>query len=483
MKRPWGRILLALLTLAIAACSLILGIPSDRFVADGGCDVPDGFAGGSCYRCDPQNSNELLNACSSQMCDPFNNYTRIANYDGGVPPLPGIPDGGSGAPSDAQNFFPNDGGTGPCTALPNPVYLYGSTGLSGVMPVLAQAIAAANPTITIVYTHDVSCNGLDSILTGNTMMTGLGQYWTANSMQPQNCDLPDQGLHPDIGLCDVFPESCVQLSQGLPANIGDFLGQVQVFMFTVPRASMQNNISAESAYRVYGYGNNSGVKPWTDERYLAKRFDKSGNQTVIGAGIGLPSTMWRGDTVLQSSDMVPHLMAYPNPDQAIGIISADVADAQRNVVRTLAYQHYGQDCAFLPDSELGASDKKNVRDGHYFLWAPIHFYTHIDGSGVPVNKRAGQVIDFLTGAVPLPNPNVDVIGAYKTAGLIPQCAMAVTRTSEGGALSPMQPMRSCACAFEKASPGGSGTECIACTKPSDCPQATPSCNFGYCEIK
>ena len=31
-------------------------------------------------------------------------------------------------------------------------------------------------------------------------------------------------------------------------------------------------------------------------------------------------------------------------------------------------------CGYLPDSTGTSFDKKNVRDGHYWLWGAQHFY-------------------------------------------------------------------------------------------------------------
>jgi hypothetical protein len=495
--RRAAAVLVVLLAGGVAACSLILGIPGDRFVVDGGCEVPDAFGGQTCFGCTPMSSEELLNACTPGACTPFDNRARIANFDGKLRPLPpppdagadlapddgGEPDGGiddGGPPLDDGGGAADLGGGGvACASLKNPVYLYGSSGLSLGMKTLAQAIASV---ATIVYLQDASCNGLDAILTGDPRMQGRADYWVANLDDPQKCDLEPQGHAPDIGLCDVFPNTCIPNFPGLPANVGDFQGPVQTFMFTVPRKSTQTAISAEAAYNVYGFGSQSGVAPWTDERYIAKRTSKSGNQSVIGATIGVPPPQWRGDTVVSASDMVPHLLAYSDPERAIGITSADVADKMENrmVVRTLAYQHLGQKCAFLPDSELGSYDKRNVRDGHYFLWAPIHFYTRVQ-NGIPPNPLVRDVVNFLIGAKPLPDPNYDLISAFKASGLIPGCAMSVSRSREGGALVPAAPKPSCDCYFDKAAPGGGAIGCQVCGKDADCPQSKPSCNFGYCE--
>ncbi len=60
---------------------------------------------------------------------------------------------------------------------------------------------------------------------------------------------------------------------------------------------------------------------------------------------------------------------------AIGLLSADITDTNRTKVHELAFQDVGQTCGYYPDSTDNAVDKQNVRDGHYSLWGPLHFFT------------------------------------------------------------------------------------------------------------
>jgi hypothetical protein len=41
-----------------------------------------------CWSCTPTTTPEFLNQCTSSQCSPFDNWTRLPNYDGGLPPLP-----------------------------------------------------------------------------------------------------------------------------------------------------------------------------------------------------------------------------------------------------------------------------------------------------------------------------------------------------------------------------------------------------------
>ena len=470
--------------LAIAAgCHKVLGL-DDYGVAP---------AGGDKCGTAPQTSEQLLNACASGTCLPFDDDARITAFDGSVRPPEPIDAGSdlgsdlgvdSGAPPDADASVEVDSapsGLPRCADLkPRPVFMHGSSAMALAFRQFAQGISSV---ATLVYRRDASCNGLDAILTGDTRSTGTAQYWRVDSANTFECELDPGGQGVDIGLCDAFPETCLPGLAGLPPEVGDFTGPVQTFMFTVPKTSTQRSISAIGAYDVYGSGSASGVAPWTDESFIFKRFEKSGTQLVLGASLGLPAEQWHGQRVTSSSDMKPRLLASPSPEQTIGITSADVADDvdARSSLRTLAYRHFGQSCGYTPDSDLGSYDKRNVRDGHYFLWAPFHLYARVSGGAI-ADPIVRDVVNYLSGVKPLPDKNADVVATLKAGGLIPRCAMRVTRAKEGGALMPFAPHPSCACYFEAAAPSSAiDPGCKVCATDRDCPSARPSCSFGYCE--
>jgi hypothetical protein len=166
----------------------------------------------------------------------------------------------------------------------------------------------------------------------------------------------------------------------------------------------------------------------------------------------------------------------------IGIAASDAADAARTNVKILAFQGYGQDCAWLPDSSSTSFDKKNVRDGQYVPWGPIHFYTKVGGTGTPVNAQAANLVGYFNGTVaaPFPNGYQDLITLAAKGSTVPDCAMNVKRTTEVGPVSAYSPTGACGCFWENAATGS--TTCTTCTKASDCTNAaTPKCNYGYCE--
>jgi hypothetical protein len=439
----------------------------------------------SCFACPVKSEIELLNACTGVQCEPFQNVARIAGFEAGQPPRPPIPV--ADPPSDAG--APRDGGAADaavdagrpstnarCSDLvPPPLYLMASSALTLILRTFAQALA---PEVTLVYKYDTSCPSLDAILTGDTKIKGTAVYWAGD--RQLECDVDGARLA-DIGGCDLAPEACVPGFTGSP-NLVDEPGPIQVFMFTVPKGSSQKSISAEAAYNVFGFAAESGVEPWTLPASIFKRHFNSGVQQVAAATIHLPMNAWRGISIDKSGEMKPALIGTSDPERTIGITSADQADEQdsRANLRTLAYQHFGQTCGYLPDSTLGSYDKKNVRDGHYTMWAPYHFFTRkSDRAGDP---RIATVVNYLTGAKRLPNPNTDLITTLKQGGLVPSCAMRVEREKEGAPIRAYKPSPACGCYFDVTSPGGqSPPECTSCRTGTDCPAERPVCSFGYCE--
>jgi hypothetical protein len=370
------------------------------------------------------------------------------------------------------------------------VYVAGSTAAKGI---LAQVAAALAPGVTVIYLGNGSCGGVNAVIGAQTPITGTGtsgaaalSYWD-NTGTEQHCDIPAPGVQADIGISDVFADTCVPLPNGLPSTVSDNLGPVQAMTFAVPNASTQTSISAEAAYFVFGFGNNSGVAPWVDETSMFIRNATSGTQAMIAAAIGVPAGLWKGAGQSGTAAVISSLNAagmgtQPVAEKAIGILAAEDADGQRLTMRELAYQHTGQRCGYLPDSAANKFDKRNVRDGHYAIWGPIHLIKRKDidlGNQTNIQKT----IDYITGAQQLPG-NVDLIKFEANARVIPQCAMRVTRMSEMGPLSKNQVTKPCGCYYEYVA--NTTSTCTPCSTLADC-KAIPgaSCQtwggMGFCE--
>jgi len=334
--------------------------------------------------------------------------------------------------------------------------------------------------ITLVYKLQGSCLARDAILNG-TKITGsmatAATYWDATT--ELQCDLPATGVVATLGISDVFPETCSPLPNGLPSNIHDFFGPVEAYTFVVPKMSSQKSISHDAAYFVFGFGNDSGVAPWTDESFMFIRNKDSGTQQMPGAGIGVPPEKWKGTDAMSSGNLVTLLSGSSNPEATIGILTAEAAGASRASLNQLAYQDTDQSCGYWPDSTSTSTDKENVRDGHYPLWGPLHLLTQVDAMGYPADADTKEVLSYVTGVKDV--PNLDLIQLLQQSGIIPECAMTVQRSTELGALSSAAPNRACGCYWDALSNGS--TDCKTCTGTADCPAERPACNYGYCEMQ
>src|SRR5262249_9798497 len=137
-------------------------------------------------------------------------------------------------------------------------------------------------------------------------------------------------------------------------------------------------------------------------------------------------------------------------------------------------------CGYWPDSDSNSFDKANVRDGHYNIWGPLHMLARVSGGAV-TDPNAKKVIDYLSGAV---DPTAfDLIQIEAKGGVVPACAMRVTRDAEVGPMASFMPPKSCECKFVKESTGTAPSTCQTCTGDPACPTTAPKCNYGYCEVQ
>ncbi|MFZ5893690.1 MAG: hypothetical protein ACOY0T_21695 [Myxococcota bacterium] len=375
-----------------------------------------------------------------------------------------------------------------CSTLTNPVYVTGSSAVKPFLGAVASELAglAGADQINVVYISKGSCDGVTALATETTLITGTASVWGADGKEVAGgCNLPTAGVVIDIGVSDVFASSCGVAT--LPSGVKDFLGPVQSMTFAVPLKSTQGAISAEAAYLTFGLGAD-GETPWSDPTKYFIRTASSGTQQMLAAAIKVPAAKWAAPTANQLSgsgavrdalNMIQSTGTQADADLAIGILATDVVDKNRTTLRALPYQHFGQTCGYLPDSTATSFDKQNTRDGHYMVWGPLHMLTRTT-AGVPKNVNAKKVIDYLTGAVV---PAFDLIALEATTGVVPDCAMRVSRDSEVGPLSSYMPPHSCECKFVAAATNKTPAGCTPCTTSATCPTTHPACNYGFCEVR
>jgi len=491
---------LASVVLVLTGCAQIIGANdyTTQTGSSSGSSCPSGSPG--CFCGTPTTREEFLNACTTAQCVPFD-ASRVTGLktDGSRPPLPAGMGGSTGATTSASttaatttatststsvsgssvsSSSSTGGNTNLCSDLPNPVYISGSSASKGFLSVIAQALAAQGE-MTVIYQSQGSCNGVDEILNG-TLATGTASHWDPTqpnvAQAERSCDLAPGGVTIDIGVSDVFAETCTPLPGGLPQTVADNFGPVQAMALVTPSGSSEKSISADAAYFVYGFGNMSGIAPWNDETSIFQRNGQSGTQNVIAKSIGVPADQFKGQQNSTSDAMLNALVtagqSASTAQKAIGLLAADYADTNRSKLSVLAFEDLGQKCAFYPDSSPTSLDKANVRDGHYSLWGPLHFLTKN-----PASQTTAKLINYLTGVQPINGLNL--VQIYVDAHVVPLCAMRVKRTADGGAPAPYAPTNPCGCAFEARATGS--TTCKACMSAGECPSSAPNCSFGYCE--
>lgn len=382
-----------------------------------------------------------------------------------------------------------------CSALSHPLVVVGSSAVKPFMGLLGQALAAATPSISLIYASPGSCAGQDSYFT-STGLTGSPTIYDANGTANLTCTITAaEGLPIDIAISDVFDETCPQSEA--PSGVKDFHGPVQSMVFAVSKNSTQHLISAEAAYLTFGLGT-EGDTNWNDETQIFVRNASSGTQQMIAAAIGVPAGKFKGVSTDGAGIQTGLGTAGGNPDLediAIGILGMDVVrkpgvGAIGDYV-PLAYQHYGQTAAYYPSSDFASNDMQNTRDGHYAIQGPVHMFTKVNGSGVPTNADAKKFIDYMTGAV-IPT-SFDLVHLESTLSIVPDCAMRVTRDAEIGPLMSYMPPVSCECKWLFEVGADLPAECGTCdpannddngVNTQDCTDShRQHCNYGYCEVQ
>lgn len=363
-----------------------------------------------------------------------------------------------------------------CTDLPNVLVGAGGSASKPLLALVATALNDIDEPITLVYQAPGACFGITTY-TDDTPITGTASYWDAAG-QELTCTLPLTGVAPDFGMLGVQATLC-QGVDAVPEGIAEATGPVTSWSLIAPNASSQTSISAEAVYFAYGFGAAAGqASPWTVDAELYSRNATSAALIAIARAAGIPPTTFKGVDVMSNQNMITSVAGSQNPEAALGFVSTEVADLNRDVVHTLAFQAAEQSCGYWPDSSASAFDKQNVRDGHYYLWSPYRFYAPADDAGVFENPLTARFLGYFTGDEALPDglPLLDLI---IDNGNIPECAMAVWRDDEIGPLYSRQPEGACGCYYEFRATGE--TACATCEDDSTCPSEAPVCSHGYCD--
>lgn len=365
----------------------------------------------------------------------------------------------------------------PCADLPNPTIGLGGSAAKPLLGKFATELAKQAEPVTLVFQATTSCFGITAYI-DDTPMTGTASYWDAAGSE-QMCELPLIGITPDYGILSIAPTLCEGVT-AVPEGLGERIGPITPWSLIVPLASSQTAISAEAVYFIYGFGASEGkVSPWTMDAELYARNATASSQIALALAAGIPLGKFKGNDTMTANGMVNAVAQSQNPEAALGFVGAEVADLSRDIVRTLAFQAYNQKCGYWPDSTATAFDKRNVRDGHYFLWTPYRFYAPVDQNGAIIHAPTRTAIGYITGTEPIPAdfPALDLV---IDNGSIPRCAMQVWRDDDIGPLYSLQAEAPCGCYYDAHATGA--TQCASCEADPDCPGEAPVCRHGYCEV-
>ncbi len=418
-----------------------------------------------------------------------------------------------------------------CPTGANTVYMSGS---SAFMPVVQAVANVLGATANIVYQKPGSCEGLLYVL-GDMGAAVLPDTDAALQMIPNEassagtaCTLPTISVGAmtaaaakiDIAVSDVYTSTCQASFDPNLISVGtgtkEYFGPIQAMTIAVPSLSTEQVISAEAAYMVFGFGAATApntISPWSVPADIFVRFWDSGTLEMIATAINLPGSKWvtatnktfaqtAGSTGVMQTDLTTSAAkSTPDTNATIGILGAANYEAG---LRPLSFQASGQECGYLPDSSSTAHDKINVRQGRYAIWGPEHLIVNVDGSGNPIGQNGNTatvqaVVNALiaTSLAPAASSSdagaattlteaqvgtlIDAISAPAT-GVVPQCAMQVSRTTEVGPEASYAPLAACSCRFEAAA-GSMTKTCTMCTADTGCSGTTPKCHYGYCEAE
>jgi ABC-type phosphate transport system substrate-binding protein len=524
--------------LAFAACTLLVNRSTVQCNHDSDCAqygnhpfcqnnvcVPSGLEPNDCFYptdAGPEQPTDFLNQCSSTAaCVSFDNCTVLGiccdkthtgvcepgEFEAGLltPPdasLPATttpatttadPDGGDGGPAPLPSC------QDPTNGRANVIYMTGSSNFPPLLQKLAPLIAMNTaPSYTVIYQVTNSCTGVSSVFDNKTISdpapspsAKYAQYVVVaanGATSLQNCTLGPQPVPVDVGESYIFSTTCD--STAVPGGaVDEYFGPIQAMVFVVPGKSTQTSISAEAARAVFGTGGGGFMNiPWNTPALYFVRNASTGTQQMIGKAIGVPPAAFWGFDRGSAANVDAQMRVITDEataNKAIGIISADYYDSDRSNLNALAFKATQQDCAYLPDSTAFKTDKQNVRDGHYPIWGPLHFFAAVDGNGDPVSPAAAAFVSVVS----VPKLSQGLLGVFIQSSLVPTCAMQVQRTSELGPLSEYSPPSECTCFFEASVSGATAAGmpppdgCTACMSSAECPATKPACNFGYCEVQ
>jgi hypothetical protein len=353
---------------------------------------------------------------------------------------------------------------------------------------LGKQLIQSGTKVRIIYRNRPTCELATNFYTTRTMATVASRpirYIPEDpafdpKTDPPQCDAPASPPALDLSVGATFLSSCTLPAK--PANVSVVDGPNQAYGFITNKASGQVAITAEEGYLAFGFTEGTGqASPWIVQNQRFIRGATASTTLTMAAAIALKASQMKAATPSTTSTLLEAAVeTSPDPQASLGILGLDLFDQDRSRVKLLAFKGFNQRYAYYPDSTSSSFDKQNVRDGHYLPWAPTPYLYLNDGVGgtTPTSATVQRVVELVFGQ--RTEVGIDALKSVIDSGLVPQCAMKVKRSSEGGDLSLYASPAPCGCYFDKNVSGGT-TSCTACT--GDGPCGSGKCRFGYCEVQ
>ncbi len=387
-----------------------------------------------------------------------------------------------------------------CNTLPNPIIVAGSGDFEPMLTAFSAKLAAESPASTLITAASsslaTSCGGIAAVMASTDLGDQVGRYHLqgGSSITTNTCVFA-AGQTPHVAISDVFYETCATLPQPKPPDVVDTVGPVQEIVFAVPKANTTvTYLTREEVGAMYGCGVSTArpVAGFFSDRAAVFCRDPSDaeSQIIVARSIGLRESAmsppncsaFRNEaTIASKMVLVPPTPPattndYDPPRTAVGFLGAVNYGRNRASLNALAFQAPGQTRAFYADSRAALADSANVRDGHYPLWSYVHLIAKTSGGNLAT--QASELIAWINGTKT--SPNIDFVAIEAKAWLIPQCAMKVQRSSDGGLLSRYSPSTTCNCQFEAVASRAIPAPCLPCASASACPPGV-ACRQGFCE--
>lgn len=381
----------------------------------------------------------------------------------------------------------------PCAEVTDGRVVYGAGG-SAITPTLKSVSIALltleeDERLQVFYHEPGACSGYGIWRNPDPTLEVSFKYWDAAGGE-FTCEAPQDAISfAHMGNTPALCPGDVPLLEGT----AKFVSPVQTTnIITHASSTQQDKISAEALYHIFGFGPGAtgrSVPPWTDPNAIFVRRPNSFVHQIIAGSVGVPAASFQLPTAQfldTNGQIVNSVDAYGdagNPAATLAYVSGSNATAgeDNGQIKTLAYQHFDQTCAYLPDSSPTLRDKINVRNGQYWLWTPGWFFTAVDEDGDPVDEEVENLITWFDATQDSPD-GIDIQALIVLAGDVPLCAMQAIRPE--GDLSPIQsyaPSSPCNGWYEFTATGS--TDYQDCSETSDCDGADDGevCRYGYCE--